>query len=154
MENETNAANLFIPEFMPEGTIQIVAPGGIVSHVASVPQCMDFEDSDALLMALAALGYVHTKTFPYWPFTPAPGTTFSGGLLENGNVPWLVVSPVPPVNGVWDASQGAFGVNAGKFANYWNHGVSPFVGSSYEMQLREDIANRTEAAKQGNPNLG
>ena len=48
----------------------------------------------------------------------------------------------------------AFAVNAGKFANYWNHGVSPFVGSSYEMQLKDDISMRTQAAINGNPNLG
>lgn len=153
MPDETNAANLFIPAFMAEKTITIVAPGGIVGYVASVPQCMQFEDSDALLMALAALGYVYAKTFPYWPFVPAPGTTFAGGL-ENGKVPWLAISPVPVFNDVWDSTQGAFAVNAGKYANFWNHGVSPFVGSSYEMELRSDIAARTEAAKQGNPNLG
>jgi hypothetical protein len=113
---------------------------------------MDFLDSDALLLALAALGFVYTENFSYWPFVPAAGTTFSGGL-ENGNVPWIVVSPVPKV-GVWDASKGAFAVNAGKFANYWNHGVSPFVGSSYEMQLKDDISMRTQAAINGNPNLG
>jgi hypothetical protein len=152
MSDETNAANLFVPHFMPEMTIFIMAPGGISSWVASVPQCMDFLDSDALLMALAALGFPFTETFSYPPFVPSAGTTFSGGL-ENGNVPWIVVSPIPKGTG-WSASAGAFAVNAGKFANYWNHGVNPFVGSSYEIQLKEDIANRTQAAQAGQPNLG
>lgn len=151
--DETNAANLFVPSFMDEKTITIIAPGGLTGYVASVPQCMSFLDSEALLLALAALGYTYTKTFSYWPFVPAPGTTFGGGL-ENGRVPWLAISPVPVVNDVWDATAGAFAVNAGKYANFWNHGVNPFVGSSYEMDLRTDIATRMEAARQGNPNLG
>ena len=150
---ETNAANLFSPTFMAEKTITIVAPGGIVGYVASVPQCLEFEDEEGLTMALAALGYTFTKTFSYWPFVPSAGTSFAGGL-ENGNVPWLVISPVPPVNGVFDSTQGAFAVNAGKYADFWNHGVHPFVGSSYEASLRADISMRTEAAIQGNPNLG
>lgn len=152
-DNETNAANLYSPTFMPEKTITIIGPGGITGYVASVPQCLEFGDEEGLIMALAALGYTFTKIFSYWPFVPAFGTTFGGGL-ENGNVPWLSLSPVPVVNDVWDSTAGAFIVNAGKFANYWDHGVNPFVGSSYEMQLREDIAVRVEAAKAGNPNMG
>lgn len=153
MSNGTNAANLFEPDFMPEQTISTTVAGGITGWVKSVPLCMAFEDSDAIRMALEALGYLYTKTFSYPPYTPGYGQTFSGGL-ENGNVPWLVLSPVPVINNNWDATAGAFAVNAGKFANYWNHGVSPFVGSSYEAELRADIAMRIEAAKNGNPNLG
>ena len=144
-------ANTYMPQFMAEKTIAITATGGLVTGwVASVPKCLTFESVGGLIAALQDLGYLYTETFDFSPFQPAPGTSFAGGPRD-GFVPWLGVSPVPVINGQWRTDQGAFAVNAGSFANYWNHGVNPFVGSSYENDLRADIQVRVESAKQGMP---
>lgn len=144
-------ANSYTPQFMAEMTISVTATGGLVTGwVASVPECLTFESVSALIAALQDLGYPYTETFDFSPFEPAPGTSFAGGPRD-GFVPWLGISPVPVINGQWRTDQGAFAVNAGVFANYWNHGVHPFVGSSYEADLRADVQRRVDSAKQGMP---
>ena len=151
---ETNAANLFQPNYMPEGTIYTLAVGGIFNWVKSNPYCLSFADQDGLAMALNALGYTYVETTSADPW-PAGGQTFYGGD-EEGQVPWVALSPVPPKTGpdgklMYSAQDGAFAVNGGIFAAYWSHGVKPFVGSSYEADLRADINNRIQQAKAGNP---
>lgn len=160
---ETNAANLFVPDYMPEHTIYTTAVG-ILEWLASFPKCLSFEDEDGLKMALAALGYPYTAAFDYAPLPT--GQPFGGGP-KNGLVPWIKLSPVPVTNdqwlffftreGVWVQGweeNGAFAMTAGQLAAFFSHGVEPFVGSSYEADLRKEISNRIEAAKAGTPVLG
>ena len=151
---DTNPANTFTPHFMPEQTIYTIAAGGIADYVKSVPKCMVFDDADALLAALAALGFPYTEAFEYTPYSPGPGQTFAGGPRD-GKVPWIVVSPVPQQNDQWRADQGAFAVNAGVYGYFWRESdIVPFVGSSYHQDLIADIHMRIEAAMAGQPNLG
>lgn len=147
--------NTYVPQYMPEKTIYLMAAGGIQDWVASVPQCLAFESVDDLVSALQALGYAFTASFEEDPFSNANGT-FAGGPKGNGHVPWIGISPVPfsmPANPP-QASDGAFVVNAGKYGDFWNHGVKPFIGSSYHATLIDDIQMRMDAARSGQPNLG
>lgn len=131
-------ANDYVPVFMPEGSVWVNAPGGLIDPVASVPQCLTAASAGELLPALAALGYDSVSVFLDEPF--------HGGTTDfNRRVPWLTV-----VMG----GNPAFIVNAGKIANYWNHGVNPFEGSSYENDLRQDFENRSQQAAAGNPDIG
>lgn len=139
--------NNYAPSFMPDMTIYITAAGGIQDWVTSVPQCLNFESVDDLVKSLQALGYAYTGAFDNYPFES--NGTFGGGP-KDGLVPWIGISPVP----TWHASDGAFVVNAGKYADFWNHGVHPFIGSSYHLALIEDIKMRMDAARGGQPNLG
>lgn len=148
--------NNYVPVYMPEQTIYVVAAGGIQDWVASVPYCLSFDSVDDLVQAIQALGYAYTASFAATPPVPA-GNTFAGGPKGDGSVPWLGISPVPPQPGdppIWKASDGAFAVVAGKYGDFWNHGVHPFVGSSYHTTLIEDIKMRMDAARNGQPNLG
>lgn len=145
--------NAYVPAFMPEKSIYLIATGGIQNWVASVPQCLAFESVNDLVSALQSLGYAYTASFESVPFTVPTGQEFAGGPKGNGHVPWIGISPVPTTNG-WHAEDGAFVINAGKYADFWNHGVHPFVGSSYHMTLIDDIRMRMEAAKGGQPDLG
>lgn len=154
--------NTYAPVFMPEQTIYITAAGGIQDWVTSVPQCLAFESVDDLVVALQALGYAYTSWFEYWPFDDANGP-FAGGPRE-GKVPWIGISPVPPSNSgppdfkpVWRAEDGAFVINAGKYADFWRSAGSPakpFVGSGQHQALVADIQMRMDAARGGQPNLG
>ena len=145
--------NSYLPVYMPQETIILTAAGGIQGFVASVPQCLAFESLNDLVLVLQSLGYFYTAGFAYVPFSPANGT-FSGGPGD-GLVPWIGMSPLPfSLNNPPEAADGAFVVNAGKYANFWNHGVSPFIGSSYHVDLIKDIQMRMDAARNGNPNLG
>lgn len=148
--------NNYVPVFMPEQSIYFVAAGGIQDWVASVPYCLSFDSVDELVKAIQNLGYPNTASFPATPPVPA-GNTFAGGPYGDGTVPWLGISPVPPTPGnppIWHASDGAFVIVAGKYADFWNHGVKPFIGSSYHLGLIEDIKMRMDAARNGQPNLG
>jgi hypothetical protein len=119
--------------------------------VASVNKCLAFESVGGLIAAVQDAGYPYVETFDYAPFPPASGTSFAGGPRD-GLVPWLGISPVPPLNGIWDAQQGAFVVAAGVYGYFWRHSdVIPFVGSSYENDLRADVQMRIESAKNGYP---
>lgn len=145
--------NSYRPVFMPEQSIYIVAAGGLQDWVASVPQCLAFENADDLVSALQSLGYANTAKFEYPPFVVPAGNTFAGGPRGNGNVPWIGISPVPAPP--WQANQGAFVVNAGKYGYFWRDAaVVPFVGSSFHKDLVADIEMRIEAAHNGQPNLG
>ena len=151
--------NSYLPVYMPEQSIFITAAGGIQDWVASVPQCLAFENVNDLVSAIQALGYDFTGAFPNWPFKT--NGTFGGGPTTVGLVPWLGISPVPPTNSgppdfrpIWSAADGAFVVNAGKYGAFWSHGVTPFIGSSYHTALIQDIQMRMDAARGGNPDLG
>ena len=137
-EATNNPANTYVPTYMDEGAVWVNAPGGLIDPVASVPQCLALESVGGLLAALDALGYSAVAVYLSEPW--------HGGTAEfNRRVPWLqiAVGANPP-----------FQWNAGKCASYWSHGVTPFTGSSYENDLRQDIDNRTQQAVNGNPDIG
>ena len=136
-DTTTRPANDYVPEYRPEqglGSIKIIAPGGIAGWVEPVPACLTDDSLPGLLAALADLGY-YAASFSYWPF-------YGGSAWFSDMVPWLSLT---------NAYMNTFYVNAGLFANYWNHGIHPFVGSSEEMALRADIDYRFQAAAAGYP---
>lgn len=148
--------NNYLPQYMPEQTIYLVAAGGIQDWVASIPKCLAFESLDDLVLSLQSIGYAFTSSFEDVPYVVPSGNDFAGGPKGDGSVPWIGISPVPPTGypATWHAQDGAFVVNAGVYADFWNHGIHPWIGSSYHKTLIEDINMRMDAARNGAPNLG
>lgn len=135
-EPTTRPANDYVPDFRDEGDVKIVAAGGIIGIVEPVPACLEDNSLPGLVAAMNDLGY-SPATFYYWPF-------YGGVAWFSDMVPWLSMT---------DSYLHTFYVNAGIFANYWAHGVNPFVGSSYEQSLRADINYRFQAAAAGYPTI-
>lgn len=148
--------NNYHPQYMPEMTIYLVGAGGVQDWVASIPKCLAFESINDLVSAMQSIGYAYTSSFESVPYSVPAGNDFAGGPRGDGSVPWLGISPVPPSGypPVWQASDGAFVVNGGVYGDFWNHGVHPFIGSSYHLALIDDVKMRMDAARAGTPNLG
>lgn len=113
-------ANSYVPKYLPEGQVTVTLLFW-TRPVNPMPYCLDPADGQNLIDALKSIG-VSAQIYEDVPY--------QGWYLKfNQKVPWVQF-----------ANGGA--MNAGLLANYFNHGVEPFVGSPFEAQLLADVASR------------
>jgi hypothetical protein len=117
-------ADTYQPSYLPDGTIK-VSVAGVTRGLRSFDLCLDPNDMANLIAALGSLGFSKILESMDWPWI----TTGPVPPEFTSKVPWIQFDPL------------AQPIQAGQIASYFSHGVSPFVGSQFEKDLRARIAS-------------
>lgn len=128
---QPDLANSFVPVYLPFNSVHATGYG-FSEPIDSIPYCMSTVSIPKLIAVIQSYGFEVSIFFA----TPWKDS----GFTFNQQVPWLSLP------------NGAV-VNAGIIAEYFNHGVNPFVGTDEETGLIADINYRIQQAQVGNVSI-